>query len=55
MTRADAVKAIGKDIKDANGVNNAKLVVLYLENDTEGLSSIKDPEEVADKLLLAMK
>ena len=54
MTRADAVKAIGKDIKDANGVNNAKVGSPILEKiDTEGLSNIKDPEEVADKLLLA--
>ena len=54
MTRTDAVKAIGKDIKDANGVNNAKVGSPILEKiDTEGLSNIKDPEEVADKLLLA--
>lgn len=54
MTRTDAVKAIGKDIKDANGVNNAKVGSPILEKiDTEGLSNIKDTEEVADKLLLA--
>ena len=54
MTRTDAVKAIGKDIKDANGVDNAKVGSPILEKiDTEGLSNIKDPEEVADKLLLA--
>ena len=54
MTRADAVKAIGKDIKQANGVDNAKVGSPILEKiDTEGLSNIKDPEEVADKLLLA--
>lgn len=54
MTRTDALKAIGKDIKDANGVNNAKVGSPILEKiDTEGLSNIKDPEEVADKLLLA--
>lgn len=54
MTRTDAVKAIGKDIKDANGINNAKVGSPILEKiDTEGLSNIKDPEEVADKLLLA--
>jgi hypothetical protein len=53
MTRADAVKAIGKDIKEANGVDNAKVGSPVLEKiDTEGLSNIKDPEEVADKLLL---
>jgi hypothetical protein len=53
MTRTDAVKAIGKDIKEANGVDNAKVGSPILEKiDTEGLSNIKDPEEVADKLLL---
>jgi hypothetical protein len=53
MTRTDAVKAIGKDIKEANGVDNAKVGSPILEKiDTEGLSDIKDPEEVADKLLL---
>ena len=54
MTRADTVKAIGKDIKQANGVDNAKVGSPILEKiDTEGLSNIKNPEEVADKLLLA--
>lgn len=54
MTRADTVKAIGEDIKQANGVDNAKVGSPILEKiDTEGLSDIKNTEEVADKLLLA--
>lgn len=54
MTRADVVKKIGKDIEGANGVDNKKVGSPILEKmDTEGLSDIKDPEEVADKLLQA--
>ena len=54
MTRADVVKEIGEDIKNANGVDNKKVGSPILEEmDTEGLSDIKDPKEVADKLLLA--
>ena len=54
MTRADAVKAIGKDIEQSGGVSNAKVGNPILEKmDIEGLKEINDSREIAEKILQA--
>jgi len=54
MTRADTVKAIGKNIEESGGLANAKVGNPILEKmDIEGLKEIDDSREIAEKILQA--